>query len=171
MSIAKVDLSQLSVKKLDKKVNLSDFDCSLDDDLGLNEFIHKEALDFQREALGVTHLFYYQGVLVGFATVAMGSVSVKETTLRLPFFGTKRRYPALLLGRLGVDNKYRKRHIGHCICLWTIGLAKELSERIGCRFVILMTNQPTVKFYQKSGFDICPKYEKKEKVLMYFQTF
>ena len=166
-----VDLRQLTVRKLDEGVELSDFDCSLDDDLGLNEFIHEEAMQYQNESLGVTHLFYHQDCLVGYVTVAMGSIGVRETRLYLPFFGPKRRYPALLLGRLGVDNRYRNRNIGHCICLWSIGLAKELSKKVGCRFVVLMTNQSKVGFYLKSGFEICPKYEKKQKVLVYFRIF
>lgn len=171
MHTTKVDLDQLTVRKLNERVNLSDFNCSIDDELGLNEFIHEEAMDYQRESLGVTHLFYYKDRLVGYATVAMGSIMVRYTRLSLPFFGVKKRYPALLLGRLGVDNSYRNRHIGMCICLWAIGLARELSKMIGCRFVVLMTDQSRIDFYQKCGFDVCPKFEKKMKVLMYFQTF
>jgi len=170
MSIDDVCLRELTVKKLDEQTDLSGFDCSKDDDMGLDEFIHKEAMNYQRESLGITHLFYYKGNIVGYVTVATSSIEVKYTKLHLPFFRPIK-YPALLLGRLAVDNRYRRRNIGHCICLWCIGLAKEIAKKIGCRFVIVVTRQSKVEFYRKCGFDICPRFERKEKVFMYFQTF
>jgi|GEM_PF-5216639 len=39
------------VKRLSKKSDLSDFDCSRNDELGLNEFIHKEASKYQQEGM------------------------------------------------------------------------------------------------------------------------
>jgi len=39
----KFNLNDFSVKKLDEKVDLSEFECSDNDDLGLDEFVHKEA--------------------------------------------------------------------------------------------------------------------------------
>lgn len=165
-----VCLSELTVKKLDEQTDLSGFDCSKDDDMGLNEFIHKEAMNYQRESLGTTHLFYYKDNIVGYATIATSDIEVKYTRLHLPFFRPMK-YPTLLLGRLAVDNRYRGRNIGHCICLWCVGLAKELAEKIGCRFVIVLTSQSKKGFYRKCGFDICPGHEEKKRVLMYIQTF
>ena len=167
MSSSKVDLQQLTVKTLDGQVDVSHFDCSTDDVLGINEFIHKEAMKYQNDSMGITYLFYYQTVLVGYVTVAMYAIEVRETRLRM--VTNEKRYPALLLGRLGVHNDHRGRHVGLCICLWTIGLAKEMARRVGCRFVVLLTSPMKVGFYQKCGFEICPKYEKKKKVLMNFR--
>jgi hypothetical protein len=164
MSSSKVDLDQLIVRSLDEQADVSQFDCGLDDVLGIDEFIHKEAMQYQNDSMGITYLFYHQNVLVGYVTVAMYAIEVKETRLRM--VTSEKRYPALLLGRLGVHNGYRHRHVGLSICLWTIGLAKELSRKIGCRFVVLLTSPTKVGFYQKCGFEICPKYEKKKKVLM-----
>ena len=124
MSSQKFIVADFSVKKLDEQTDLSGFDCSADDDLGLNEFIHKEALGYQKESMGVTHLFYVGDKVAGYITVAMGSISVKKTKLRLGFFGEKVRYPAVLLGRvgcliMGLEEEllvnvcvYRQRHLG-----------------------------------------------------------
>lgn len=167
MSSNDIDLQQLTVKTLDNDTNLLCFDCSLDDTLGLNEFIHKEAVQYQKESRGITYLFYINDVAIGYVTVAMHAIEVKET--RLGIVTREKHYPALLLGRLGVHNDYRGRNVGYAICLWTIGLAKELSKKIGCRFVVLLTEQSKIGFYKKCGFEMCPKYEKKTKVLMYIQ--
>jgi len=185
MSTEKFTLDNFSVKKLDAQTNLSDFNCSEQDDLGLNEFIHKEALDYQKESMGVTHLFYLNDTIVGYITVAMGSISVKQTKLRLKSYDDKVRYPAMLLGRLGVDNKFRRRAIGKCMCKWSIGLAENLSKEVGCRFIVLVTkSESRVKFYKDCGFQECPTYGKKKKEkngdsqrgkeenrMMYFQMF
>jgi predicted N-acetyltransferase YhbS len=137
MSSDKLDLQEIIVKILSEQTEVSHFDCSKDDVLGINEFIHKEAVQYQRDSMGITYVFYYQNAIVGYVTVAMYTIEVKETKLRI--VTSEKRYPALLLGRLGVHNEYRGRNIGHSICLWTIGLAKELSKKVGCRFVVLLT--------------------------------
>ena len=64
------------IKTLSASTDLSHFDCSKKDELGLNVFIHKEALKYQQEGMGVTHLFYRNDKLVGYVTVAMGSISI-----------------------------------------------------------------------------------------------
>jgi predicted N-acetyltransferase YhbS len=116
----------------------------------------------------------------------MGSISVEATNLRLDFFDDKVRYPALLLGRVAVDNDFRKRDIGRCMCMWAVGLARKLSRQLGCRFVVLSTkDESRITFYKKCGFQICPESKKKRKKrlkkssssqeedlkLMYFQIF
>jgi GNAT superfamily N-acetyltransferase len=167
MSTDKFDLQKLTVKSLNKEMDLSCFDCSQDDDLDLNGFIHNEALQYQQDGMGTTYTFHYQNDFVGYVTVAMHAIEVKET--RLHIVTNQKHYPALLLGRLGVHNNYRNRGVGHSMCLWTIGYAKKLSKEVGCRFVVLLTTPSKVEFYRKCGFEVCPKYERKQKVLMYFQ--
>ncbi|MDR2204364.1 MAG: hypothetical protein LBE76_08780 [Nitrososphaerota archaeon] len=96
----------LTVEKLSDTSDLTKFDCSQDDELGLNEFIHNEALQYQKERLGITYLFYRDDKIVGYITVAMNSLKPKLTDLRIDNYG-KINYPALLLGRLAVDNTER----------------------------------------------------------------
>jgi predicted GNAT family N-acyltransferase len=122
--------------------------------------------------MGITHLFYVDNELAGYVTLAMSSISIKQTRLRLGFFDKKVRYPALLLGRVGVSNNFRKRNVGRCMCLWSIGLAKKLSTDVGCRFVVLLTqSEHRVTFYKKCGFEVCELDSKKKEKMMYFQLF
>ena len=51
--LVEIDFQRIDVKKLEEADDLSSFDCSQDDDMGLNEFIHEEALDFKRNRLGI----------------------------------------------------------------------------------------------------------------------
>jgi hypothetical protein len=109
---SKFVLKDFSIIKLDAQTDLSLFDCNEHDDLGLNEFIHKQALDYQNESMGVTHLFYLDDKIAGYITVSMGTISVKKTKLRLKFYDEKVRYPAVLLGRIAVANNLRRHAIG-----------------------------------------------------------
>jgi GNAT superfamily N-acetyltransferase len=164
--------SDFSVKKLDEETDLSGFDCSENDDLGLDEFIHKEALDYQKEGMGVTHLFYADDKIAGYITLAMGSIGVRMTELEIEIYD-KKRYPALWLGRLAVHNKLRRRAVGKCMILWCIGLAQRVSAELGCRFIALVTKgEDRIKFYTECGFRECPiDLKEKEMKIMYFQLF
>lgn len=165
-----IHFSDLETKILERSDDLSTFDCSANDVMGLDEFIHSEALKYQEENLGVTHLFLYNEQIVGFATLVMGQIEVKLTRSILPFPVTIKYFPALLIGRLAVDNNYRGRNVGKNICLWCLGLAKELSKKVGCRFVVVLTRDKAVEFYKKCSFKIVAKHEKKERKLMYLQV-
>jgi GNAT superfamily N-acetyltransferase len=164
----KFSLEQFDIKPFSSQLDLSDFNCDFEEeDLGLNEFIHKEAMDYQHDCMGSTYIFFNQNIPMGFVTIAMYAIEVKETKLRM--VTSEKRYPALLLGRLGVDNNYRNRHVGRCIVQWTVAHAKALAKEVGCRFVVVLTRQSKVVFYERCGFEVCPKYDNKKKVLMNFQ--
>lgn len=146
--------TDLPVKKLDAITDLSVFDCSDNDDLGLDEFIHKEALEYQQEGMGVTYLFFNEDKIAGYVTVAMGGIGVKMTDVRVDVYD-KKRYPALWLGRLAVANEFRKRDVGKCMIRWVVGLAQKTAEDMGCRFIVLVTKgAPRVEFYVKCGFKL-----------------
>ena len=172
MSSNKFNLSDFSVKKLDAQADLSGFDCSNNDELGLDEFIHKEALEYQKEGMGVTHLFYNDDKIAGYITVAMGSIGVKMTELEMDAYD-KKRYPALLLGRLAVHSTLRRRAVGKSMILWCIGLVQRLTEEIGCRFIVLVTKgESRIRFYKECGFQECPiDLKEKDMKMMYFQLF
>ena len=165
-----IESQGLEFKILERSDGLSTFDCSEDDVMGLNEFIHSEAMQYQEGNLGVTYLFLYNKRIVGFATVAMSRMETKYAPFILPFRVEIKYYPALLIGRLAVHNEFRDRNVGANICLWCLGLAKELSTKVGCRLVVVLTEGKIVDFYKKCSFKVVPKFEKKKKVLMYLQV-
>jgi hypothetical protein len=113
-----IKAEELRFEILNEQHDLSKFDCSKDDEMGLNEFIHDEALQFQKENLGITYLFFHNTVIVGFATLAMSQIEIKQTKIKLSFETDIRDYPALMIGRLATDNSYRSRHVGLNITLW-----------------------------------------------------
>lgn len=164
---ADIKAEELRFEVLNERHNLDSFDCSFEDEMGLNEFIHNEALQFQKENLGVTYLFFYKDAIVGFATIVMSQLEIKLTKISLPFKTSIRDYPALMIGRLASSNDYRHRHVGENMCLWCLSKAKQLSKELGCRLIIVMTRDKKTTFYTNCGFDMIPKCEKREKKWMY----
>lgn len=149
---APIDFDEISVELLTKDNYDPLFACDDDDELGLNEFYHEEAFDFQDERLGVTHQFRFQDRVIGFVTLAMTNIErskiPKEDRLRL----RTRVYPALLVGRLASHNGCRGQGVGSYLCFWSTGFAVDASLSMGCRYVVLETIEKRVPWYEGRGF-------------------
>ena len=165
-----INPNELRVKVLEESDDLSAFDCSHEDIMGLDEFIHSEAQQFQKEKLGVTHLFFYNGEIVGFATLLMSQIEIRYAPGILSLRTTVKYYPALQIGRLATHNNYRFRKIGKSICLWCVSLAQQLSRQVGCCLVVVLTEGKPVEFYKTCNFRIFPRFERKKRKWMYLKV-
>jgi GNAT superfamily N-acetyltransferase len=145
-----VEPSTLRYEKLSSNLTSATFDCTEadgTDPLGLQDFITREAMKYQDERLGVTYVWFQDTRPAGFLTVSMTSLPIAQ--LEAPEMVAKVQvpYPALLLGRLAVDKRCRRQSIGTFLCQWAIGLARDLSTRVGCRYVALHTLSEKTNFY------------------------
>jgi predicted GNAT family N-acyltransferase len=61
---------------------------------------------------------------------------------------------ALKLAQLAVDNSLRGRGLGTLVVYDAVNLAVELSQRVGCRYVVLDAQPELVEWYQALGFKI-----------------
>ena len=141
----------------------SDFDCGDED---LNDFIHNDAAIHKQELIAETYAFKFTDI----ATPPLAFVSLLNESIELTTNRLKRRidnrvriypeYPAVKIGRLGVDKAYCGLGIGTTL----LDILKELfttNNRTGCRFITVDAyNKPaTLAFYQKNGFDFLPTKE------------
>ncbi len=149
-----IEWDKLEFVKLDQQ-DLTDFDCTENgnDEQGLQTFIQKEARPFQAANLGITYLVLFKEMMIAFVTVAMGAISVSRMKFEEKVEGVElQTYPALLLGRLAVDNRFWGKDVGSYVCTWGLGLARKLSREVGCRYVVLHAREAVVPFYTKNGF-------------------
>jgi len=162
----KFEPHQLTVEKLSPEHDLSNFNCSDEDISKVNEFIQEQALKYQNENMGVTHLFFYKDEIVGFVTLSMTYIEGKEAPDEgdLAYFGNKKP-PSMLIGQLGVDNIVRRRGLGRLLCDWCEGIAIELNKKVGCRYLVLHTERELIQFYEKCGF-ITKKPNKKSPLMV-----
>lgn len=155
MSSVKIDFEKIKPRKLQDSDDLTSFNCDYEDELGCHDFIHKkeEAKLYQKERQGITYLFFHNDLIVGYVTLAMSSIQAKRIDKRYTKPIRLKSYPSLLIGRLASENELRKKGIGKYLCEWCTGYAIKLSEKIGCRYVILETNEQKLDFYQKCRFE------------------
>jgi hypothetical protein len=89
----------------------------------------------------------YEGKIIAFFTLSMSVICSRN--LLNEEDGNEHDYailkesvfPALLMGKVGIDKKYRCFGIGKYICLFCIGLAHKTSEKIACSFFIFRTTK------------------------------
>ncbi len=103
--------------------------------------------------IGVTYVAAFEDTIMGFMTVAMGSMEADELpgTKRLPQYYS---LPILRLERLAVDKRYQKMGIGKQLLRHSLLLALQQSETVGCIGVIVDAKPEAVDFYLQYGFQL-----------------
>ena len=80
-------------------------------------------------------------------------------------------YPALLLGQMGIDKKFRGLGLGQYICKYCRGLGQRLNNNAACAFLILQTSKEMAEKYYEPKCNFNWKKSNKEKVWMYRKLF
>jgi hypothetical protein len=157
------------------KTNLTfskEFDCG---DQELTNFFTKQSSLFKSQLFGKTYCFVLKAVpseITAAFTISNGSIHLlslpnnrkKLLNQTVPREKQMRQYPAVLIGRLGVDCKYQGKRIGHEILdfikLWFI----DPQNKTGCRYLIVegLNDQKTLSFYARSGFKMIFSTEMQE---------
>jgi predicted N-acetyltransferase YhbS len=125
------------------------FDCERE---AQNTFLYDWAWFDQRQRLTTTYVYRTAGILAAYMAVCMDAVVLgtreKPPALRYKNIG------ALKLAQLAVDNSLRGRGLGTLVVYDAVNLAVELSQRVGCRYVVLDAQPELVEWYQALGFKI-----------------
>lgn len=159
-------LSSIPLKRLTTENNILPFDCGDDD---LNEFLLVNAIQYQKQLLAVTYYLETDNETVVFFSLSNDKITAIENNksfwrkIRNLFPHSKHRkdYPAVKIGRLGVDKKFQSSgtrmgsHILDYIKYWMI-----TDNKTGCRFITVDAYRNSVSFYLKNGFSFMGKDEK-----------
>jgi hypothetical protein len=138
------------------------FDCGHGD---LNDFFKNDVLNFSNELLGKTYCFRLDAnpkVLVCAFTVANDSIKVnflpnnrkKKVNEGIPREKQFRSYPAVLIGRLGVNSQYQSFGIGAELMDFLKSWFIDEDNKTGCRFLVVDSyneNGP-MNYYKKNHF-------------------
>lgn len=137
--------------------------------LHVNTFFHNELQTYRKNKLTTAWIVRDENQPVAYFTVSMNAIEVTELEISEKVDNTTTsRYPAVLLGQIGVDKKYRGKDISLAICDFCAGLAVEIGEKIACRYLILQTSQNLIPVYEKARFvKSLKKQTKNGKVWMY----
>ena len=144
----------------------------------LDEFFSCDSILYRKKLLGKTYAFYLRSnpnVVVGAFTLSNDSIRIddlpnarKQKMKHIIEHKPLRRYPAVLIGRLGINVTYACQGFGSAIMdvikSWFIK-----NNKTGCRFIIVeaYNTQPTLKYYEKNGFKYLFSTEKQESLYSY----
>jgi len=153
---------------LSEKDQINGFHCRSE---GINKFVLSEAQSFQEEMLGTTYLFSSNGKIVAFVTLQMAEIKRDSLSRKDRLQIGRDRYPAVQIGQLAVHVDYENNDVGTYVLDWSIGKAMKISEQIGCRFVVLNAEIEAIEFYEKYGFGMLPKQDKRIYPFMFLDLY
>lgn len=162
-----LDFDHLSDQDIRSELDFREDDNS--DLLGVHDFFHNKAITYHYNKISTVRTVRTDGKIAAFFAVSMSAINLHhlESTEKIDQ-ATPLRYPAMLIGQLGVDKEFRGKGIGQQICNFCLGLAQEIGDRIACRYVILQTNSDKTALYRKMGFTKSPKLpDENNKIWMY----
>ena len=142
---------QVQLLRDDHRAALADFDCHPE----VNKFLKFEALQAATEGFTVTWLFLHDGAVVAYVGLANASVKLDIAERKgLALNPNWDSWPALLIGYLGVDKRYRGRGLGDHLLNFALGEAQLLGERVGCKFLVadVFPEEHAIAMYERNGF-------------------
>lgn len=132
-------------EKLSSKHDLSNFSCGVED---LDEFLKCDALAQQEQNLNVTYLAVNENEILGFVSILADTIRNINRDISTIY----PEYPAVKIGRLAVNEKFKGLHIGTAILDSTCKLIKKMSKKLGIGYITLDAYCSARKFYLKNEF-------------------
>jgi hypothetical protein len=162
-------LNKCTFKVYDYKLlkSCQPFDCANSD---LNDFFRNDALNYHEQLLGKTYCFTLDEnpqVIVCAFTISNDSIKTfllpnarkKKVIKEIPREKIMKSYPAVLIGRLGVNKKFRiiegeKERTGKQLMDFIKSWFIDGANKTGCRFIVVDSyNQlGPLKYYTENGF-------------------
>lgn len=141
------------------------------DPLNVDKFIREEIRTYVDNRLGSIYSVKYEGKLVAFFTLSMSCIGYLTIASNDDSHVETKLYPALLIGKIGIDKAYRGRRIGQYICSFCSGIGQELNRYAGCAFLILRTTASLARRYYAPKFNFNWNTREKGNVWMYRKLF
>lgn len=151
----------------------SSFDC---DNKDLNNFFSKDSPLYNTALLGKTYCFILDNdpkTVVCAFTIANDSIQAtllpgsrkKKIIHYIPWQKHMRNYPAVLIGRLGVNKNFQGKGLGNELMDFIKSWFIDGNNKTGCRFVVVdsYNKERPLKYYRDNGFDFVFGSESQEK--------
>ena len=148
------------------------FSCGNDD---LDDFFGNDATRYAHFLMGKTYCFRLNSnpsIIVCAFTISNDSIRIYDLPRSRKDYMKSlthhekplKRYPGVLIGRLGVNKEFARHGIGSEVLDFIKGWFFSSNNKTGCRFMIVdAVNAPEViSFYQKNGFQMLFSSEKQE---------
>lgn len=152
------------------------FDCGHDD---LNDFFTNDSQNYSSQLLGKSYCFLLdenpKEIVCAF-TISNDSIKTnnlpnnrkKRVNKEIPRVKHFRSYPAVLIGRLGVSDKYKQNGIGRELMDFIKSWFIDPENKTGCRFVVVDSYNEDIPlaYYQRNSFEFLFSSPEQEKEFM-----
>lgn len=146
--------SRKTIGKLNDSHLLDSFDCGIRD---LNRFLIDHALHNQRANSVNTYVACEESKVIGFYSLAVGSVIHAQAPIRITKGLAKHPVPVMLLARLAVDQTYHGKGVGSGLLKDALQRTALAAEIAGIRALLVHAKDDSVKqWYQRFNFDPSP---------------
>ena len=145
-------------------------------DADLDDFFYHSTDNYRKQLLGNSWCYLLEEnpkVIVCAFTLSNSSVDVrhlpgsrkKKVIAEIPREKHLSSFPAMLIGRLGVNKNFRNKGIGSELVRFIRTIAMEEKKWSSCRFLTVdaYNNETTRKFYEANGFNYLFSTEQQEK--------
>ena len=142
------------VRKLDATDRVESFDCG---EPALNKFLHRYALVNQKANSAQTYVCCEDGAVVGFYSLAVGSVDPEETPARIARGLARHPVPVMLLARLAVDKNHQGRGLGRALLKDALLRTAQAAEIAGIRCLLVHAKDDSARrWYESWDFEPSP---------------
>ena len=140
------------IRHLDKKDNLTDFDCG---DSQINSWFQQRAKQWQRKGLSVVYVMERDNDITGFYSLTAGSLDPNDNGSSDIQKGLPRSMPVpiILIGQLGADRRTRGQGTGSELLEDAFRRCWQLSQQVGIRAVVVHPRPGLFEYYHKFGFE------------------
>jgi GNAT superfamily N-acetyltransferase len=149
------------------------FDCGHSD---LNDFFINDSINYSKELLGKSYCFILdndpQTIICAF-TISNDSIKIdllpnsrkKKVIKDIPRQKQFKSYPAVLIGRLGVNKKFKGKGIGNELMDFIKAWFVDPENKTGCRFIVVdaYNEIAPLRYYTNNGFIPIYSTEEQEK--------
>lgn len=142
------------IEKLRREHVLDAFDCGKEE---LNNFLKRQAWNNQQAHSAQTYVLAKDLAVLGYYSVAAGSVTHEEATERVRKGLARHPIPVILLARLAVDVSMQGRGIGPALLKDALLRVASAADTIGARALLVHAKDDNAKgFYEHFNFESSP---------------
>lgn len=169
-------IDSLTVSPLAEHIDLTSFKCND----AIDWYLTNQARAHHDKRITTVMCWLKDGDLAGYITTSMTEVVLEESPLRL-LYGLaevvlrkggshRKRFPGLLIGMLGVCERFRRKGLGAYMVKYAIGQAQACCDAAACRFVAVDSDATpeATGMYKAVGFDEVESKKRTETVRMHF---
>ena len=143
-----------SVRKLTPADSTEGFDCG---QLPLNQFLQRYALVNQKANSAQTYVCCLGGEVVGFYSLAVGSVDPEDAPARVMKGLARHPVPVMILARLAVDRDHQGKGLGQALLKDALLRTAQAADIAGIRCLLVHAKDEAARqWYESWEFDPSP---------------